>query len=64
MKEELPGLTQLLVEHHVKEVVDEVTCGDRQLVVEVVWGGGLMPPFRFLFMKQKQQVILNGEGLS
>lgn len=35
MKEELPGLTQLLVNHHVKKVVDEVTCKDRQTVVVV-----------------------------
>lgn len=27
MEEKLPGMTQLLVQHHVKEVVDEVTCG-------------------------------------
>lgn len=26
MEQELPGLTQLLVEQHVKEVVDEVAC--------------------------------------
>lgn len=29
MKEKLPGLTQLLVEHHVTEIIDEVTCGNK-----------------------------------
>lgn len=28
MEEELPGLAQLLVQEHVEEVVDEVTCGE------------------------------------
>lgn len=35
MKEKLPGLTQLLVHHHVQEVIDEVTCGDRQYLANV-----------------------------
>lgn len=29
MKEKLPGLTQLLAAHHVKEIIDEVTDGKR-----------------------------------
>lgn len=35
MEEQLPGLTQLLVQHHVKEVIDEVTCreGTRRCVI-------------------------------
>lgn len=30
MEEQLPGLTQLLVQYHVKEIMDEVTCGQEQ----------------------------------
>lgn len=35
MEEKLPGLTQLLVHHHVKEVIDEVTCEDRENSADV-----------------------------
>lgn len=35
MEEQLPRLTQLLIQHHVKEVVDEVTCGDRKYFINL-----------------------------
>lgn len=50
MKEQLPGLTQLLVDDHVKEVIDEVTCGDRQHLVNVFWSGRSL-----INQKQKKQ---------
>lgn len=34
MKEKLPGLTQLLAAHHVKEIIDEVTCWNRESLVK------------------------------
>lgn len=53
MKEKLPGLTQLLVEQHVKEVVDEVTCGEKK-----TFRKHLSSQFRFSFDQPKRDRFL------
>lgn len=53
MKEKLPGLTQLLVEQHVKKVVDEVTCGEKK-----TFRKHLAFQFRFPFDQPKRDRFL------